>query len=122
MVALHVSHVWNTWKRLTLNQTNGIDMINGSLTPEERKALGRIFRKYLLKNGLTGVKYGFFFFFTLLATALLDVYYVQSQDFLVLVSIINGIFLIHFLLKELIPRNLAMQQEIREIIQPKEKK
>lgn len=97
-------------------------MIDGSLTPEERKAIGKIFRKYLMKNGLTGVKYGLFFFLALVVTVVLDVYYVQSQDFLVFTSIINGIFLIHFLLKEIIPRNLAMQQEIRDVLDPKEKK
>jgi hypothetical protein len=97
-------------------------MENQRLTPEQSKEISKIVKKYLVKGLLSGVKYGLIMMALTLGVAAANVFYVKSESFPFIITLINMIFIMHFILEESKKRTELFRADLKRVIQPEEKK
>lgn len=86
-------------------------------TPEQHKQMKSLFFSTVKRNVVIGAKYGTLLFLSNLAVVLLDAYYVQSQTFSFVASVVNCIFLFRAMTRETRKEHDRIKAEAKKILE-----
>lgn len=87
-----------------------------TLSDDQKKRLNKLLKAHMIRGMFVFFKYMAFIFVADLATVSLNVFYVRSEHFVFPITIINMIFLMHFMLQETARNRDAFDKEVRKII------
>lgn len=96
-------------------------MEDKTLTEEQKKALNKVVKTYFIGGFLMTFKYCSLMISLSILVAAANVFYVKSESFPFFITMVNFIFIAHFMMKEASKRAQVFRESIKKIVDQEEK-
>lgn len=97
-------------------------MTESQLTPEQKKAIMKAMKSHMIANLLIFFKFLFFILMAAFVTAMVNFYYVKSESFGFMATLVNVIFLMHFMIQDMVAKRAVYDSAIKKILYPEGEK
>lgn len=87
------------------------------LTKEQKKALAKLAGQSLVRSLLCGAKYGLILFVVNLIVAIINVKFVQSEGFVIFMTIVNALMVFPHMSREINQNTTITREEIKKVLE-----
>lgn len=89
-----------------------------TLTIEQKNAIKKIVKMHMLVSFLIMIRYTALILLSTFVTVALNVFYVKSQSFVFPMTIVNMLFLMHFMLQETAAQREKLNAAVKKVLHP----